>query len=168
MDRHIEALVMPLGFKPRVDEISAIERLKASLENHMAEEGKFLEVYGAAVAKHESPLVQFILKLILADEETHHSVLRRVTSALDADLTWRKDGNHLPKLGAMGAAEKKRLRDLTDEFIAEEKHGIAQCKSLMKMGEDCYGGLLTMLLGTMVHDSQKHITMLRFIRKQLK
>ncbi len=168
MDTQIEALVMNLGFKPREDEISAIEKLTASLENHVTEESKFLKVYGEAIAKHDSSLVQFILKLILADEETHHSVLRRVVAALNADLIWRKDGNQMPTLGAMDTVEKKRLRDLTDEFIAEEKHGIAQSKSLMKMSENCYGGLLTMLLGTMVHDSQKHITMLRFIRRQLK
>ena len=54
MDTQIEALLMPLGFKPREDEISAIEKLTASLENHVTEESKFLKVYGEAIAKHDS------------------------------------------------------------------------------------------------------------------
>jgi rubrerythrin len=168
VDYQLESLVMPLGYKPRADDVSAIERLQASLENHVTEEGKFLKIYAEAAEKHDSPLVKFILKLIMADEETHHGVLRRVASALEADLRWRNDGNDIPRLGKMDAAEIKRLRDLTDAFIDEEKHGIDQCKSLMKMSEKCYGGLLTMLLGTIIHDSQKHVIMLRFIRKQLK
>lgn len=168
MDYQLESLVMPLGYKPRTDEISAIERLQSSLESHVTEEGRFLKIYAEVAERHDSPLVKFILKLIVADEETHHGVLRRVASALEADLRWRTDGNDIPRLGRMDAVEAKRLRELTDAFIAEEKHGIEQCKSLMKMSEKCYGGLLTMLLGTIIHDSQKHIIMLRFIRKQLK
>jgi len=168
VDRQIESLVMPLGYTPRMDEVSAMERLQSALESHVTQEGKFLKIYAEAAEKHDSPLVKFILNLILADEETHHGVLRRVAAALDANLRWRTDGVEIPKLGKMNAAEIKRLRALTDDFIAEEKHGIDQCKALMKMSDKCYGGLLTMLLGTIIHDSKKHMIMLRFMRKQLK
>ena len=168
MDPRIEAFVMPYNFKPRADELSAIEKLRWSLANHVEQESKFLAIYGEAIENHNSPLVKFILRLVLADEETHHNVLSRVVANLDADLTWRQDGEHLPKLGDIDKAEKKRLRDLTDEFIAEEKHGIAQTKALMKESKGCYSDLLTLLLRTIIHDSEKHLMMLKFIRKQLK
>lgn len=145
-----------------------IEQLRSMLANHLQEEGKFLQVYSQAIDSQHSPLVKFIFELILADEETHHGVLSRIVAKLDSQLNWKQAPDELPAMGMLKTADRAHLLKLTDAFIAEEKHGIAQCKSLIKSSKGLYRDLLSFLLRTMVHDSEKHLMMLRFIRKQLK
>jgi hypothetical protein len=161
--------LMPYNFRPKSHEISAIEQLREALEAHRYGEERFLEQYGEEIRRHDSPLVKFILELVQEDEESHHKVLGRIIARLDADLAWRqKEQDPLPRLGALTMDERLNLLDMTNRFIGEELQSIAQCRALMKMAKDCYGGLLTLMLSAMILDSQKHLLLLRFMRKQLK
>jgi len=168
MNIPIETFALPVNIDLGATDGPTIEQLRSMLANHLEQESKFLGVYGQAIEAHKSPLVTFILQLILTDEETHHGVLRRILSNIDSELSWTRSPEQLPTLGEVGTADAARLIKLTDEFIAEEKHGIAQSKSLMKASKGLYGDLLGLLLRTIIHDSEKHLMMLRFIRKQLK
>jgi len=168
MNIPIPPFVLPGTAEPGTWNGPTIEQLRSMLANHLEQESKFLGVYGHAIEVHNSPLVKFIFQLILADEETHHGVLRRIVANLDSDLNWKKSPDALPMLGNLKTVDRINLMKLTDEFIAEEKHGIAQCKSLMKSTKGLYRDLVSFLLRMMIHDSEKHLMMLRFIRKQLK
>ena len=168
MDRPVEPFVMPYLFQPLPAELSTIEQLRTALESHREEEEKFLKIYDKAIERHDSPLVKFVLELVRNDEETHHQVLGRIIARLDSDLAWRKDADTLPRLGELTKAERRHMIEMTEEFIDEEKQGIAKCKVLLKMAKGCYRGLITLILRTMIHDSEKHIMLLRFIRTQIK
>ena len=163
-----ETFVLPLNVMPGTWPGPTIEQLRSMLASHLDNETKSLEAYGRTIKEQGSPLVKFVLNLILADEETHHGVLRRVVETLDSELYWSKSAEQLPRLGDVSKADAARLLQLTDDYIAEEKHGIAQCKSLMKSSKGLYSDLVSLLLNIMVHDSQKHLMMLKFVRKQLK
>jgi bacterioferritin (cytochrome b1) len=162
-----EIMMMQRAFKPRPDELSAVQKLKLSIESHVANESEFLEIYADAIGQHDSPLVRFILQLILADEEKHHEVLHRIVARLEADLTMRVQGDAVPAPSEIGTVDRKRLIELTDRFIEEERDGIAKSKELMTATDGLHSGLLTMLLRGMVQDSEKHVMMLQFMRKQL-
>jgi bacterioferritin (cytochrome b1) len=162
-----EIAMLKRGLEPRPDELSAAQKIKLAIESHVAHESEFLEIYADAISQHDSPLVRFILQLILADEEKHHDVLRRVVARLEADLTMHAPGDAVPAPGEIGAVDRKKLIDLTDRFIEEERDGIAKSRELMAATDGLYAGLLTMLLRGMVQDSEKHIMMLQFMRKQL-
>jgi len=163
-----EILMMQRNFKPRPDEISAVQKIKQSIESHVAHESEFLEIYADAMRQHDSPLVHFILQLILADEEKHHDVLRRIVARLESDLSMRLQDDAVPVPSNIGMVDRKRLIELTDSFIEEEKDSIATSKELMADTDGLYSGLLTMLLSGIVQDSEKHIVMLQFMRKQLR
>lgn len=162
-----EILQMQRKLKAHPDEMPAIQKVKISIESHIAHESEFLEVYADAIHKHPSPLVHFILQMILDDEEKHHDVLRCIIARLESDLTMNLQGDALPAPGDVGNVDHLQLIELTDSFIEEEKDSIAHSKELMAATEGMYSGMLTMLLRGIVQDSEKHIMMLQFMRKQL-
>ena len=156
------------SFQPDEHERSTFDRMMSSFAAHEREERQFLEDYRAVVERHENPLVRFLLQMIMLDEEKHHALVHTITSTLKSDLSWLHSEEELPKLGQISAAEKDDLLKLTRTFIQTEKDGIKEYKALLKQTADCYGGLLNLLIETIIHDSEKHLMILRFMEKRLR
>lgn len=154
-------------FLPNEKEVFTFEQLMNCFRAHERDEQRFLEEYRDITERHENPLVRFLLQLIMSDEEKHHAVLHTITSTLSADLVGQRSGERLPNLGEISAEEKQALRKLTAEFIQTEKDGIKQYKALLKPSAGYYGELLVLLIRTIIHDSEKHLMILRFIDKKL-
>jgi rubrerythrin len=113
------------------------------------------------------PLVEFLLGLIIADEEKHHRVTQAMLSTLKGDVLWTR-----PKEAIQGLTE---LRDgheeivkLADDFIRVEKEGIEEYKKLIRESKGYYKDLFVLLLESMIRDSEKHVAILEFLRKRLK
>jgi rubrerythrin len=153
---------------PREPGISAVERLLNQFESHERQEMAFIDGYKSIVDGHKNPLVRFLLALIISDEEKHHAVVRAMATSLRADLTWSDAEGAIGNLGEIAAEERKDLLRLTAEFIAEEKRGIKEYKALAKSSKGYYEGSFTLLLKTIVHDSEKHLMILEFLEKKLK
>ena len=49
-----------------------------------------------------------------------------------------------------------------------EKEGIKESKKLLKSTKGYYEGLFTLMVTTMIHDSEKHVEILDFLRRRLK
>lgn len=156
------------AFRPQKEELFGFERLMKSFAAHERDERQFLEGYRDIVERHENPLIRFLLEMIMADEEKHHGVVHTITSSLNADNVGRRTSDRLPKLGQISTEEKEALLKLTAEFIQTEKDGIKEYKALLKPSADCYGGLLVLLIRTIIHDSEKHLMILEFIDKKLR
>ena len=156
------------SFQPREEERCTFEQMMNSFTAHERDEQRFLEEYGKIVERHENPLVRFLLQMIMSDEEKHHAVVHTVTSTLNADLVGRRSGERLPNLGRISAEEKEALLKLTAEFVQTEKDGIKAYKALLKPSGNYYGGLLVLLIQTIIHDSEKHLMILQFIDKKLR
>lgn len=167
MEEYEILLLQKLG-RPASDEISAVERFIASIEAHIANEAAFLREYADTIRQHDSPLVRLILELILADEQKHHQLLERILGRLDADLNLRNRAEPRSHLAAIDKIDLKPLIALTGRFLDEERKGIEKTRDLMRTANEFYDGLLAMLLGTIVKDSEKHMVMLKFLRKQLR
>jgi len=148
-------------------EVSESEMLMNTLRDHKEEESKLLERYQAFVHESGNPMVQFLLRLILSDEERHHGMVRSMVSTLEGDLHWTRNPDALHGFSGIGKEEPELLA-VTEGFIAEEKRGIEECKKLMTISRDYYCGLFDLLLKYMIHDSEKHIAILEFLRRKLK
>jgi bacterioferritin (cytochrome b1) len=61
-----------------------------------------------------------------------------------------------------------KLREVTEGFIRLEKEGIEEYKTLIKASSGYYHGLFKILLDSMVRDSEKHVELLEFLKKNLK
>jgi len=57
-------------------------------ESHETHEAVYVRRYREMFQRMQNPLVKFLVELILADEEKHHTVLQSMTSTLKGSLTW--------------------------------------------------------------------------------
>ncbi|HEY3303712.1 MAG TPA: hypothetical protein VGL70_09285 [Candidatus Binatia bacterium] len=152
---------------PPEPEITEVERLLNEFESHETQEKDFLRQYKEVAADVRQPLIKFLLQLIISDEEKHHAVTHAMVATLKGDLSWTKPEDAIRGLYDLGD-QKKELLAMTEEFIRTEKEGIRECKSLTKVSRRYYKGLFALLMGCMIHDSQKHVTILEFLRDRLK
>ena len=156
------------AFQPNEKELTTFEQLTNSFKAHERDEQRFLEEYRDIVERHENPLMRFLLQMIMSDEEKHHALVHSIAETLNADLVGLRSDERLPKLGGISAEEKETLQKLTAEFIQTEKEGIRQYKALLKPSRNHYRGLLVLLIETIIHDSEKHLMILRFIDEKLR
>ena len=156
------------GVPLKESKFSPVEVLLNQFEAHEREERKFVVGYRSIVDEHPNPLIRFLLRMIIADEEKHHAVVHAMAASLRADLNWSDEGVTLHNLGEISTEEKQELLRLTAEFIAEEKKGIKDTKTLIKASKGYYQGSFALLLRTIIHDSEKHLMILEFIEKTLK
>jgi hypothetical protein len=152
---------------PPEPEITEVERLLNEFESHESQEKDFLRRYKEVAADVRQPLIKFLLQLIISDEEKHHAVTHAMVATLKGDLTWTKPEDAIRGLYDLDG-KKKELLAATEEFLRTEKEGIEECKTLTKVSRRYYKGLFAMLLGCMMHDSQKHVMILEFLRDRLK
>jgi Rad3-related DNA helicase len=169
MERIPEAYTMfpPELGQPRSPEISEVERIMNEFEAHESQEGKFTRRYKEIAERSKNPLVKFLLKLVVSDEERHQAVTHAIVSTLKGDLNWTSPEDAIRGLYDLGG-EKGDLLKLTEDFIQLEKEGIKEYKGLIKASKGYYRGLFALLLQTMIRDSEKHIEILEFLREKLK
>lgn len=146
---------------------SEIERLVEAFELHQRGEEEVTRRYQAMAHKSKSPLVRFLLQLMVSDEEKHHALTHSMISTLRAGLDWSRPEDAIGGLGEI-EGERDELLALTENFLRLERDGIKECKRLMKSSRDYYGGLFEMLLRLMVRDSEKHVEIMDFLRARLK
>ena len=149
-------------------ELFIFEQMMNSFTAHEQDEEKILEEYRDIVEGHDNPLVRFLLQMIVSDEEKHQAVVHAITSTLSSDFAGLRAGEELPRLGLISDEEKEGLLALTAKFIHTEEDGIKEYKALLKHSGNYYGGLLVLLIQTIIHDSEKHLMILRFIDKKLR
>lgn len=161
------ALYGPELEEPGAQAISAVERLMNEFSSHESQEAHFTKRYKEVVEKSQNPLVKFLLQLIITDEEKHHAVIHAMVSTLKGGLNWTRPEDAIRGFYELGA-EKDELLKLTEEFAALEKKGIKEYKELIKASKGYYRGLFALLLGSMIHDSEKHAEILEFLVEKLK
>lgn len=149
------------------DETSEVERLMKEFESHETHEAVYVRRYREMFQRMQNPLVKFLLELILADEEKHHTVIRAMTSTLKGALTWTRFENAIEGLYNLGE-QKDEILKVTEDFMRAEKKEIVEYRKLMRATKRYYQGLFTLFLAAMIHDSEKHVEILEFLRKQLK
>jgi rubrerythrin len=148
-------------------EMSPVERLLNEFEAHEANEEKSIEQYRKLMGDLPNPVARFLLQLIVSDEEKHRAVIHAMIATLKGSLLWTRPAGALEGTADL-AATNDRLRATTDEFIALEKQGIQECKTLMRESSGYYHGVFKLLLDSMIRDSEKHIELLEFLKAHLK
>jgi hypothetical protein len=160
----VEALEWGL---PESPEFSEVERLMNEFQDHERQEEKFLLQYREIAKTSPNALVRFLLHLIVADEEKHHAVTQLMVSTLKADLTWTRQQDTIQGLHELESEDPKLLA-ITEDFVQLERDGIREYQNLIKASKGYYHGLFTLLCGSMIRDSEKHVAILEFLRDKLK
>lgn len=152
---------------PQAAEISKVEQLMNEFEAHESGEKQFTQRYKEIAEKTENPFIQFLLRLIISDEEKHYVLTHAMASTLKGSLNWTRPQEVVRGLYNLGE-EKEDLLKLTEDFVRLEKEGIKEYKKLKKECEGYYHGLFVLLLQAMIRDSEKHVEILEFLRKTVK
>ena len=91
-----------------LDETSEVERLMKEFESHETDEAVFVRRYREMFETMRNPLVKFLVELILADEEKHHTVLQSRLPHLRVRLPGRALKQPL-KASTILASRRKRF-----------------------------------------------------------
>lgn len=146
---------------------SEVERLMVEFEAHEGDEWHFTQRYKEISERSKNPMIRFLLRLIISDEEKHHAVTHAMVSTLKGDLTWTKPEDAISGLYDLSEGREELLR-LTEDFIQVEKRRIDEYKRFTKASRGYYQGLFALLLRSMIYDSEKHVEILEFLRQRLK
>jgi rubrerythrin len=151
---------------PESPEFSLVQRLMNEIQSQTIQEERWLSRYREIARESTDPLIRFLLGLIIADEERHHELTGRMISRLKDELSSTRTGNPLRRTGANHDKAEPLLRSVGG-FIESERGAIQEYEKLRKASEGLARDVFTLLYTTMIHDSQKHVAILEFLRARL-
>jgi hypothetical protein len=141
-------------------------RLLDAIEQHASLEEKALGEYDRLAEASADPVIALIMRLILEDEERHHTLLKRIAATLRDALNWSHSPGALPHAEEVGLQDKN-LVSLARALIDEEHTGAAALRRLAQRERGVDGGLDSLLLEMMAMDSDKHAHLLQFVQRRL-
>jgi hypothetical protein len=142
-------------------------RLLDAVERHAAMEADALGQYEHLAQASGDPVIGLVMRLILDDEERHHSLLKRIASTLRDALNWTHSANALPHATVQPQASLEDLSALAHALIDEEKTGAQALRRLAEREKGLGSGLDGLLLQMMAMDSEKHAHLLQFVQRRL-
>jgi hypothetical protein len=132
--------------------------------SHLRDESYVLGRYEELARSTADPGTRFLIQLILADEHHHHEVFEELRAAAAADSS----GNDIPGPPAPPAAEVPSLREQTKRFIELEQEDAASLKTLGRdLRPSGKGTLWPLLVELMQLDTEKHLRILDYLKRQL-
>ena len=151
---------------PESPEFSSVQRLMNEFQSHADHEERWLVNYQAIAKESSDPLIRFLLDLIVADEQRHHELTSRMISKLKDELAWTRAEKLAPRVYEIGK-KRKPLHASVERFLEAEREGIKEYQRLKKESQGLYRDVFALLYTTMIHDSHKHIGILKFLRRKL-
>src|SRR5512132_1892717 len=151
---------------PESPEFSSVQRLMNEFQTHASHEEQWLTDYQVIAKEASDPLIRFLLGLIVADEERHHELTRRMITKLKDELAWTRAEGLTRRVYEKGEKRVQLLASV-DRFLEAERKGIKEYERLKKESQGHYRDVFALLYTTMVHDSRKHIGILEFLQKKL-
>ena len=138
------------------------------IAQHANAEATTLAQYEHLAAASGDPVVALVTRLILEDEERHHTLLKRIQASLRDVLEWTHSPQALPSGAAPSTTTSPDLAALARGLVSEERHGAQQMRRLAESEKQVGGGLHALLLDMMAIDSDKHAHLLQFVEHRLK
>jgi signal transduction histidine kinase len=151
---------------PPADEKSPIEKLFAQLEAHEREEEETLKDYEAAAKAAPDAGFRYLMGLVLEDEERHHRLSKAMADEVGQSLLWLQREEPLPSIRPTPEEAQKLLRQ-TERFLKIEQDGERQLADMRHQVKDLHAGLLELIVDMMRADTEKHVHILKYIKKRL-
>jgi rubrerythrin len=147
-------------------EFSSVQRLMNEFQSHASQEERWLLRYREIAKETSDRQIQFLLGLIVADEQRHHELTARMIAKLKDELAWTRSTG-IARRAAESGEKAKRLLTSVENFLDAERNAIKEYERLKKESQGQRRGLFALLYATMIHDSYKHIAVLDFLRRKL-
>lgn len=130
------------------------------INRHGREEAVLLEEYERIAQESPSPVVRYLVNLIVEDERRHHRVLGDIAHA----IAWGGLKNPVPAVPRMvvGAADSEFVAQ-TKKLLASERKDKADLRQLRRRLRSYSGTIWPLLIDLMLLDTDKHMRILRHI-----
>jgi rubrerythrin len=151
---------------PESPEFSSVQRLMNEFQSHADHEERWLSNYQAIAKEASDPLIRFLLGLIVADEQRHHELTKRMITKLKDELAWTRAEGLTRRVYEKGE-KRTQLLSSVERFLEVERKGIKEYERLKKESQGLFRDVFALLYTTMIHDSHKHIGILEFLRLKL-
>jgi len=145
-----------------------VERLYDTIERHIQAEANALSQYDRIAEESGDPVIALVMRLVLQDEERHHTLLERIASSLRDALEWTHSPDALPTGQPYSGERAAALAHVTRELIDEERQGAKALRKLARTERTIADGLHSLLLEMMALDSDKHAHLLQFVEHRLR
>jgi rubrerythrin len=145
----------------------SVEWLLQAVERHAASEADALELYARIADESGDPVVALVMRLILDDEQRHHSLLKLIESSLRDALNWSHSPSSLPNSQLPQQPLPPTLAKVARELVDEERTGARKMRELAGKERGIDAGLHSLLLEMMALDSEKHAHLLQFVQHRL-
>lgn len=132
------------------------------LREHGSREGAALSAYEKLTDECDDPGIRYLATLILEDERRHHRLIDEMLHQIESFL-W--DVEVEPKVPYLRHRVDPDLRKATDELLALEREDAEELRRLRRqVRSQSPSSLLPLLVELMLHDTAKHIEILKVIR----
>jgi len=132
------------------------------LREHGKREGAALSAYEKLTTECDDPGIRYLATMILEDERRHHRLIEEMLHQIESFL-W--DVEVEPKVPYLRRRVDPELREATDELLALEREDADELRRLRRqVRSQPSSSLLPLLVDLMVHDTAKHIEILKVIR----
>lgn len=142
------------------------QELYDHVRGHVVEEGAILGEYQRLADDATcSPAFRYLARLILDDERRHHEMFNDLAEAIKQMGELRLEDAPIPSLHGL-RDDRDRIIEITKRLLKAERDDAKKLNTLAKklknVQETTLWGLLIKLIQ---HDTDKHIMILKFIRK---
>lgn len=144
------------------DEVTVLQLL----ERHGGAEGEALDAYERLVARPGiDEEVRYLVQMILEDEARHHRMFEEMANTLRSVL-WE-----VPMEPRLPAAERRHDPELlaaTERILAFERKDAKELRALRRrLRRASLPSVHLLAVEMMLHDTAKHIDMLRYVKERL-
>ena len=139
--------------------------LWAHLTSHVEAERGLLEEYSAVAEQSKSKAFGYLVKLLIEDEVRHHRIFTELAESLKTEAELRGEDPIIPSMDFV-RADRAAVLDATKQLIGNEEQDARELKRLQRELRDVKDtSLWSLLVDLMQRDTQKHIAILRFVKK---
>jgi len=133
-----------------------------TLRDHDERETAILDSYRRLVDESPDEGVRYLGRLLIEDEERHHQVISEMANRIES---WLHGISVEPATPSLAPRVDPRLLAETRRLIALERQDAKELRLVQKELRSAPAiSLLPLLVKLMLHDTARHIEILRFIR----
>jgi rubrerythrin len=141
--------------------------LFSHLRGHAAREGAILDEYAQAASATQSKALAYLVEILMEDERRHHRWFAELASSLEADASFSGAEPVVPRMD-FHRSNRVAVRDVTNRLLEHEEADEKELQRLQKELRDVSGTTLWgLLVELMQRDTDKHIAVLKFVKKHL-
>jgi hypothetical protein len=142
--------------------------LYAHLTNHVDLERAMLEEYRSAAEASSSKAFEYLVNLLVEDEIRHHRIFLELADSLETMSLRPGEEPPVPYVD-FNRTNSESVLDLTEKLLENEERDALEMKRLRRELRDVKDtSIWSLLVDLMERDTQKHIAILRFVKKRTK